>query len=210
MIDRDQYKELTDLEIQTNIAEFCGWTRLHVGKYDPDGHCFTFIEALLGLPSNTLDAVEKSEREGFGDYPPGSEYPCDWKVPDYLNDLNAMYEAEGYLNFSHRLKYYEHLRNVCSDGLDKGRVADIVCSHASASQRAEAFVLMISDFNEDGEEIIGDCECGWEFSLEDLIERSSLLKSTPRISLGSDGGECWTEYYLCHKCDRIVEYDTGT
>lgn len=53
--------------------------------------------------------------------------------PDYLNDLNAMHEAEKVAIRGHRdMEYRETLERVCNEGY-----AAIV--HATAAQRAEAF-----------------------------------------------------------------------
>lgn len=56
-------------------------------------------------------------------------------VPDYLNDLNAMHEAEKVLNpSSHHNMWCEYIKNL-SD------VTGVVyCINATASQRAEAFL----------------------------------------------------------------------
>ena len=63
-MNREKWKELSDEDKQIKIAELCGWTRLYMGDYDPDGHCFTYIKVLLGLPPEVKETVEKSEKEG--------------------------------------------------------------------------------------------------------------------------------------------------
>ena len=68
----------------------------------------------------------------------------------------------------------------------------------------------MTEYNEDGEEIIGDCECGWKFSLNDLFERCKFLYATPQISVGLDGGKEWQEYFKCKECHEEIEYDAGT
>ena len=57
------------------------------------------------------------------------------KLPDYLNDLNAMHEAEEIINQRDlRVEYMEALDDLaCQWGL----------CHATAAQRAEAFVLTL-------------------------------------------------------------------
>lgn len=64
-------------------------------------------------------------------------------IPDYLNDLNAMHEAEKVIAGSFQWnKYTEVLANIChwnKKSHDTRTMANIVCS-ATASQRAEAFL----------------------------------------------------------------------
>ncbi len=60
-------------------------------------------------------------------------------LPDYLNDLNAMHEAEKVLNrFEQRDGYWQHLSVIT----ERGRTAPIyyLLATATASQRAEAFL----------------------------------------------------------------------
>ena len=61
------------------------------------------------------------------------------EIPDYLNDLNAMHEAEKVLDGldcfpNPRLVYYDNLRDVCRNPEPTN------CWSASAAQRAEAFL----------------------------------------------------------------------
>ncbi len=62
-------------------------------------------------------------------------------VPDYLNDLNAMHEAEKVLTSPQRDEYRdfiaEHYRQAVGYTWDDGSAAAI---HAPAAQRAEAFL----------------------------------------------------------------------
>ena len=53
-------------------------------------------------------------------------------IPDYLNDLNAMHEAEGLLDEMQNRRYNQLL---------KGPYEASYPFHATAAQRAEAFVL---------------------------------------------------------------------
>ena len=75
--------------------------------------------------------------------------------PDYLNDLNAMHEAEKVLwNFGDAMEFTNQLVGiVCSARgfrWDKGTQDDhLMClSHATASQRAEAFLRTIGKWEE--------------------------------------------------------------
>ncbi len=63
------------------------------------------------------------------------------QVPDYLNDLNAMHEAEKVLTHNlHGLKYHTELELVMRD--------DPFLWRATASQRAEAFLRTIGKWEE--------------------------------------------------------------
>ena len=62
-------------------------------------------------------------------------------VPDYLNDLNAMYEAEKVLRADQLADYFDRL---CHQVID-GSLAPAGCVwHATAAQRAEAFLRTLS------------------------------------------------------------------
>ena len=61
----------------------------------------------------------------------------DSELPDYLNDLNAMYEAEKALSRQDKREYAFQINGGCyTSGLDD--TFNIV--HATAAQRAEAFL----------------------------------------------------------------------
>jgi hypothetical protein len=62
-------------------------------------------------------------------------------LPDYLNDLNAMHEAEKAMNNNDWWKFVEHLTNICAGGTALG-------ISATASQRAEAFLRTIGKWEE--------------------------------------------------------------
>jgi hypothetical protein len=64
--------------------------------------------------------------------------------PDYLNDLNAMHEAEGVLNGLLVLKYTTGLRAITGGG--SGSFSHI---HGTAAQRAEAFLRTIGKWEDE-------------------------------------------------------------
>ena len=68
-------------------------------------------------------------------------------VPDYLNDLNAMHEAEKVLPDGHT--YWEFIR-ILDDIVKHGPHVDYVADRASATaaQRAEAFLKTIGKWEE--------------------------------------------------------------
>jgi len=69
--------------------------------------------------------------------------------PDYLNDLNAMHEAERLLDDDQWLEYMLNLQDVLQRNPDRGKW--IVCQdnmHSTAAQRAKAFVKTIGKCKE--------------------------------------------------------------
>jgi hypothetical protein len=62
-------------------------------------------------------------------------------TPDYLNDLNAMHEAEATLRFDDRNHYIDRLGETYHDSWE-------FCT-ATAAQRAEAFLRTIGKWEDD-------------------------------------------------------------
>lgn len=60
-------------------------------------------------------------------------------TPDYLNDLNAMHEAEKMLT-EHQWDEYERVLRLVCDGCSYYEGAGKELLHATTSQRAEAFL----------------------------------------------------------------------
>ena len=88
------------------IAEACGW------KVHPK-------DRFIVIPPNSPNSVQPL-----------------YTLPDYLNDLNALHEAEKTLKV--KIEYYEHLRDVC------GRDSVGSAFTATAPQRAEAFLKTLN------------------------------------------------------------------
>ena len=110
---REEWAELSPEAQQIKVATCCGWRRMYTrGEVE----CW----------------VLKSDERAIG-------HP---KLPDYLNDLNAMHEAEKLLTgtlFVNRLwDVGEYPRNQMA-GLNAGIAMDLL--NSTAAQRAEAFVL---------------------------------------------------------------------
>ena len=80
-------------------------------------------------------------------YPNGAEAIT---IPDYLNDLNAMHEAEKILKDDQNLDYSEHLENttVISMGTNYHCYLQRLIS-ATARQRAEAFLRTLGKWEEE-------------------------------------------------------------
>ncbi len=107
---------MTTEEINIAIAEACGWTKIE----DPTHY--------LWKRANT------EWRGGF-------EYATE--LPDYCNDLNAMYEAEKTLIYKYR-EYEDRLWFIVQrDGKELA-----FTSHATAPQRAEAFLRTLNLWKE--------------------------------------------------------------
>lgn len=116
------------------IAEACGWT----------GPFPTSKEWLEGYGREGEDVWALCGTDPEGDRAP---------LPDYLNDLNAMHEAEKRLTGDIFSKWAQHLVNIvirdtAGPELDIADVSSPVemCGHiarATAAQRAEAFLRTI-------------------------------------------------------------------
>lgn len=83
------------------------------------------------------------------DHPSCQDGTTLWELPDYLNDLNAMHEAEKVLSNEQAFTMREHAWRIASfkDGKcghasrdEQGRN----CYNATAAQRAEAFLRTLN------------------------------------------------------------------
>ena len=92
-----------------------------------------------------------NESQGFGYCVEGRDHPEIVKMlPDYLNDLNAMHEAEKILTNKQREKYIDTLLDA-----DDNRIPYDECwffLHTTAAQRAEAFLKTINKWNNQNDE----------------------------------------------------------
>ena len=104
------------------IAEACGWTNCTSGPFN---QCYGNEPRYLGSESEAVVVAA---------------------LPDYLNDLNAMHEAERAMRLDDPMQadsavYHMKLSAIC--GSSKHRMV-----HATASQRAEAFLRTIGKWTE--------------------------------------------------------------
>ena len=108
------------------IAEACGWTV----QQDSEGF---------------WRAVDASGRMSFSRWISQENV---WSVgfPDYVNDLNAMHEAEKILAEANREEYLDILYGVCNPHSILNDAWNLNC--ATASQRAEAFLRTIGKWKE--------------------------------------------------------------
>lgn len=85
----------------------------------------------------------------FGTPPKTRKHPWDVLIPDYLTDLNAMHEAEKVLNTDElRLKYANLLVLRTEEGPDARWWIKWQAAHATAAQRAKAFLRTLNLWNE--------------------------------------------------------------
>lgn len=102
---------LTDDQKRIKIAEACGWTEIALPWGIPPGN------------------PEHDSRNPL------------FHVPDYLNDLNAMHEAESLLGEHQVTEYVTHLRGMLYHRSWLGCFG----VHATAAQRADAFLLTVAE-----------------------------------------------------------------
>ena len=104
-------------EQHIEIATSCGW------KVEPSGHKrHPYVLCKYGKEIEWSDRFDKI-----------------WDaIPDYLNDLNAMHEAEKTLDDKQRLLYLRHLTQLPNYGR---------C--ATAAQRAEAYLRTTGKWKEE-------------------------------------------------------------
>jgi len=102
------------------IAEACGWRRYSPGDFNP------------------------TERWEYG--PIAGRVVQTTHLPDYLNDLNAMHEAEKMLTPETRPEYLCQLFTTATKGLTGLYPVDenYLTNHATAAQRAEAFLKTLN------------------------------------------------------------------
>ena len=121
----EEYDALSEEEQRIAVAELCGWQDISY-RLPAVNHG---VGKLLGFSPGV---IPKSTRWGMD------------IIPDYLNDLNAMHEAEKFL-----LHSFEGARNSYTHWLEQtlGTLYDNAI-FATAKQRCKAFVLTMTE--EDG------------------------------------------------------------
>ena len=123
---------MTLLQRRIKVAELCGWRVVPIPVEIKDG-LFWFV-----APNGLHDPAA---------WPSISECWAMWRVsavPDYLNDLNAMYDIEDIIFKAGKsmIDAYEENLLICVSDLTRDQWVDEIHHwHATAAQRAEAFVL---------------------------------------------------------------------
>jgi|APGre2960657404_1045060.scaffolds.fasta_scaffold25660_3 hypothetical protein len=108
---------MTDEQMRIAIAEACGWR-----PYKPITHDG---RPLLMIPP------KMSNKEGWLE-----------AIPDYLNDLNAMHEAEKVLTEKGVNAWWAYVAHINRNNPTPFRAESAV--HATARQRAEAFIKTLN------------------------------------------------------------------
>ena len=114
----EEYDKLTDEEKQVIIAKLT--------KINPKEFVKKYYERNIPFPQDRVIRLAVYE-------------PC----PDYLNDLNAMHEAEETMSWQQKQAYGEALGGGHT-GSDSELNDCFTAAHATAAQRAKAFVLAMT------------------------------------------------------------------
>ena len=111
---------LTDKQIVIKIAEFCGW------EHHPEqGEVACWCRPGHRLPGNR-------------------DFISEMGLPSYLDNLNAMHEAEKELSNMQGIKYRLLLSANSDENPKEFLTVEAAMCHATARQRAIAFVRIIT------------------------------------------------------------------
>ena len=121
------------------IAEACGW------KPDDDGDG-------TGWKGSRIRQRLIGKKPTFEDGKVVS-YLIEQTVPDYLNDLNAMHEAEVILIGTEvqQAMFCYHLFRAIDPSMEGAGVGEFDKIHATTTQRAEAFLKTLGIWKEDAQ-----------------------------------------------------------
>jgi len=126
------FRAMTPEKQRIAIAEACGWTDV---RRPIDDSYHTIVTETLEWLMGRVAGVKPSER-------------VHKPLPDYLNDLNAMHEAISALTPNRQ----EYFVCVLDRMLHGGRASDLseqfLSLHATAAQRAEAFLKTIGKWED--------------------------------------------------------------
>ena len=114
---------MTSEQQRIAIAEACGWKNFNSASHEG--------AIQYGQPPNALHNS--------------------WELPDYLNDLNAMHEAEQVL-IEEQAEFFEDelcdIAKSANDLLENPTPWKFSVCHATAAQRAKAFLLTLGLWQE--------------------------------------------------------------
>jgi hypothetical protein len=131
---------MSDEEINIAIAEACGWMGVRNDSQRAAGLSNRGKTMLVGI--SPINAKQGLASRG-----------CEWVVPNYADDLNAMHEAEKSIKDSQWGGYVVALWcvtcNIDEESFQWPALGFDACSldtlvHATARQRAEAFLRTIN------------------------------------------------------------------
>lgn len=116
-----QLTEQTDEQKRIRIAEFCGWKR---------------------------ELVPPSNNNPCGEFQHTWWYSPDGKhsrLPDYLNSLDAIHEAEKKLEYNQAVCFRLHLAGNSDKRDPEYLTVEAAMCHATSRQRAEALLRVIGE-----------------------------------------------------------------
>ena len=128
----EKWIKMTPTQQLVKIAKLCGWHDLEEFGCSKGGVPGVTGTVPWGVPLGESRPEPKTASEASA--------PDNWYhrlVPDYLNDLNAMYEAEELLGIGGQEEFQIHMAKLQQNG----RGVQWYIAHSTASQRAEAFAL---------------------------------------------------------------------
>ena len=109
-------KTMTKEQQRIRIAEACGWREIQNGDA---------WDTPIGIPVTMLKRDNWRNKEPF------------YELPQYLQDLNAMHEAEKILTAQQRRTYVNRIFNLPVSECESN-------TFATAAQRAEAFLRTLN------------------------------------------------------------------
>lgn len=145
---------MTPLQINIAIAEFMGPKLFVIAKHINDPFCY-YRENARGYTYKIEEAWKVPEEVGSGYINGGPDQPDrvviePAPIPNYFGDLNAMHSAEETLDPKQTERFAEFMLDVLeipTPFIGTARCA-FLTGHASAPQRAEAFLRTIGKWKE--------------------------------------------------------------
>lgn len=132
------------------IAEACGY-KYCIVRNAPGKHCW-YLQNNYHLSGETNPGCSWSDKIEVADKPHGDEEVDYSLVPHYLNDLNAMHEAEKLITKRQQARQYmDNLSNIVRQISWPQSIeeAQMLYLSAAAAQRAEAFLRTIGKWVEE-------------------------------------------------------------
>lgn len=117
--------KITDEEKRIKIAEACGWKLIPADNVGAAARLFYGDVWWRDAENNTVASIDQ--------------------LPDYLNDLNAMHEAEKVLKVEQHFTFQVELARVINTITYPLNFALL---HSTAAQRAEAFLRTLNLWTE--------------------------------------------------------------
>lgn len=133
-------------ETRIAIAEACGWTLIQVREPLMEG-MYPYVCGMNPNPDVIHTVIEIRGDERIERKPIEPDY--DWEeLPEYTYDLNAMHEAEETLTKKQHWQYITHLVELTGAEWTDAYEEVMVVAHATAAQRAEAFLKTVGKWKE--------------------------------------------------------------